>query len=94
LKGLIVSHGKDPVTFAWDGIIHHMPVESPKRFVASNGAGDALFSGVIHALLQDKPLLQAVVFGLKLARLTMEVASAINPEVAQYAREEERSVSV
>ena len=94
LNGIIVSHGKDPVTLAWENIIQHMPVESPKRFVSSNGAGDALFSGAIHSLLQGKPLPQAVIFGLKLASLTMEVASAINPKVAQYASEEERSVRV
>lgn len=91
LKELVVSNGKHPITFTQDGNILQLPIETPRKVVSSNGAGDALFSGIIHQYRQGKDLLQAVTFGLKLARLTMEVSSAINPDISQYASDAERS---
>lgn len=85
LKEIVVSSGKHPITYTFGGSIQQLLVETPRKVVSSNGAGDALFSGIIHQYLRGKNMQEAVSFGLKLASLTMEVASAIHPEVSQYA---------
>lgn len=59
--------------------IHEIPIETSSKLVDVNGAGDSLVGGFIFAYLSGLPLLQAVRFGLRAARLTSESTHSVSP---------------
>ena len=49
---------------------------NPVKMIDSTGAGDSFFSGVVSALVQNKPLEEAVKFGSEVAAYTIQSAES------------------
>lgn len=86
LNNIIVSNGANNIYYGLNGkeiYCHH--VHKINKFKNTTGCGDALFSGAIHCLSLGKSLKSGVVFGDKLAALTLNSEAATSEEVKKYA---------
>lgn len=80
-KHIIVTHRENPITYNIDKSVYQTFIYETRHKVSSIGCGDALLSGTLFGLLQDKSLHDAINLGKKAASLTMEVATACHPDM-------------
>lgn len=86
LNNIIVSNGANDIYYGLNGNeINRYHVHRIKKFKNTTGCGDALFSGAIHYLSLGKSLKSGVMFGNKLAALTLNSEAATSEEVKKYA---------
>jgi len=88
LKTIVVTGGKDAITYNIDKRIYQTLVFEPKLIVSSVGAGDALLSGILYGLSSGKSMHEALNYGKKCASFTMEVEEATNPLLTSAVLEE------
>jgi pseudouridine kinase len=81
VKNIIITSGKDSIYYNIHNEIYDIKVLEPKKIISSNGAGDALFSGVIYKYASSS-FHQAIEFGKVLAAKTLEVHSACNKDIS------------
>ena len=81
VSNVIITDGCSPITIGHDKIVEKIPVERMNDIVSSNGAGDALFAGVLHGIHNNMNLKDSVEFGKKLSNITLQCSSAVNPEL-------------
>jgi pseudouridine kinase len=81
VKKVIVTNGKNPITYNIDKSIYQTFIFEARKLVSSIGCGDAMFSGTIYGLLKGKTIHEAINYGKKAASFTMEVSSACHPEL-------------
>ncbi|MEK9181726.1 MAG: PfkB family carbohydrate kinase [Patescibacteria group bacterium] len=62
-KGSIIFDGKKKIK---------IPAILPKKVLDTTGAGDAYCAGLIYSLWQEKSLIEACVFGAKIAARNVE----------------------
>jgi pseudouridine kinase len=70
-EGLLVSHKGKP---------RHLPA-LPAWVVDVTGAGDSLVAGTLCGLLQGQEIVEAVVLGLRLAKLTVETDGSVRQDL-------------
>ena len=58
-----------------------VPVKTPDMTNA-NGAGDAMFAGIVYCWLQGLNLLDTIRFAMSAAGLTMSHSATINPDMS------------
>jgi len=62
--------------------IEDLPVEKATHIVSECGAGDALFAGVLHEMIEKgKNLGASVKFGAMLSKATLQVSTTVNPDI-------------
>lgn len=83
VQNVVLTDGSAPITIGTQGKTDRIMIQRAKEIVSSNGAGDALFAGVLHGLHQDMPLSEAVEFGKKMSYYTLASTSAVNPEIGR-----------
>lgn len=83
VKNVVISNGSRPITFGNKDSIEERKVIPVKKIVSENGAGDALFSGILHALHQGKSLKEAVAFGSLVSERTLSYPGACNPDIGK-----------
>jgi len=88
VKHVVVTNGKDAITYNTEGRIYQTLIFEPSEIKSSAGAGDALLSGIIYGLNHGKSMHEAVNLGKKAASLTMEVDQACNPLLSKVLIEE------
>lgn len=88
LKHVIVTNSTEPITYNIERRIYQTLIFESTQIKTSIGAGDALLSGIIYGLSQNKNLHEAVNYGKKAASLTMEVSEANNPRISRKILEE------
>lgn len=81
LKTCLISSSNEPITYNIGKDIYQSIPHKTNDIKSTLGAGDALFSGVIVYLLQNKNMHDAVNFGKLVASKTLEVAQASNKEI-------------
>ena len=81
LKNLVISQGSSDVLYLDNGIKKKKEVQIIKDIKNTTGCGDALFSGIIHSLINDKSLDKGVELGIKMAYLTLLSDSAVSLEI-------------
>lgn len=88
VKNVVITDGSNPITIGYENMIKQIPVTKVEHVVSSNGAGDALFAGILHELHQGKTLEEAIDFGKKISTLTLESSSAVNPNLFELLQQE------
>lgn len=88
LKHAIVTNGSEAITYNIERRIYQTLVFEPNIIVSSNGAGDALLSGIIFGISEQKSMHEALNYGKKAASFTMEVRQACNPQLSRKIIEE------
>jgi len=88
LKHVIVTSGKEAITYNIEKRIYQTLVFDPQKIVSSIGAGDALLSGIIYGLCHEKSMHEALNYGKKAASYTMEVRQACHPHLSRKIIEE------
>ncbi len=81
VENVIISQGKEAIYYNILEEVFHTKVLKPKKIISSNGAGDALFSGIIYKY-NSTSFQQALEFGKVLAAKTLEVHSACNKDIS------------
>jgi pseudouridine kinase len=81
LKGAVVTKGaSDIVAFSDQGNhISHPPATA--EIIDVTGAGDALAAGTLDAVLNGKPLGEALLFGIAAARITLASPYSVAPQL-------------
>ena len=83
VKQVYITLGSNGV-YCSDGTFNqHLPA-IPTHVVNTTGAGDAFMAGVVHALLQEMPLLDCAQVGLRAARATLLSQQTVNPDINKY----------
>jgi pseudouridine kinase len=83
VKNCVVSSQKEPITYNIDNSVYQSITHKTKDIKSTIGAGDALFSGIILYLLNNKNMHEAVNFGKIVASKTLEVYEANNKEIVE-----------
>lgn len=86
VKNVVISNGPRPITFGDKNSIEQRKIVPRKNIVSENGAGDALFSGILHRLHQGKSLKEAVAFGSLVSEKTLSYSGACNPDICELVR--------
>lgn len=89
VSNVIITDGSGPITIGSNHTVEVIPVSKAENVVSSNGAGDALFAGVLHGLYNSMSLKDSVEFGKKMSLLTLQSPKAVNPEVSNLVTQEE-----
>ncbi len=89
-KNVVLSNGKAPIIIGTEGKVEEIPVVSNPNVVSVNGAGDALFAGIVHELSLNKTLEEAVSFGNKMAFYTLLSDTAIQKDIYNLMEKEEK----
>lgn len=77
IKSMIVTMGEKGAVYYQKSMaeaVYHKV--NPVKMIDSTGAGDSFFSGVVSALVQNKPLEEAVKFGSEVAAYTIQSAES------------------
>lgn len=84
LQHVIITDGEHGVT----SYSHHQKVfvpAIPAKVVDTTGAGDAFASGLINALVADKPLKEAIIEGINWSTIAVQTASSVpGKELKKY----------
>lgn len=86
VKNVVISNGPRPITFGNKDSIEQRKVVPRKDIASENGAGDALFSGILHSLHQGKSLKEAVAFGSLVSERTLNYPGACNPDIGKLVK--------
>ena len=81
VKNCVVSSSREPITYNIEQNIYQSITHKTRHIKSTLGAGDALFSGIIFYLLNNKNMHEAVNFGKIVASKTLEVYEACNKEI-------------
>ncbi len=81
VQNLVISQGSNDILYLDNGIKKSKEVNVIKNIKNTTGCGDALFSGVLHALINDKTLDEGILLGTKMAYLTLLSNSAVSLEI-------------
>lgn len=88
VKNVIITDGSGPITVGYNNTVEMIPVKKVENVVSSNGAGDALFAGVLHGLHNDMNFKDSIEFGKKLSEMTLQSSMAVNPRISKLVSEE------
>ncbi len=86
VKNVVISNGPRPITYGNKSGIDQRKIIPRKDIASENGAGDALFSGILHVLNQGKSLKEAVSFGTLVSERTLSCPKACNPEIGRLVK--------
>jgi len=82
VKNVVISNGSNPIVYGNASRIEDLPVEKATHIVSECGAGDALFAGVLHEMIEKgKNLGASVKFGAMLSKATLQVSTTVNPDI-------------
>lgn len=79
----VISYGDQPVAVLEAGTIEKLEVASIDKVADVTGAGDALVGASLFALTQGRELAEAVTYGIKAARATIQIRGAVCNDLAQ-----------
>ncbi|WP_416149134.1 carbohydrate kinase [Salipaludibacillus sp. HK11] len=77
VKNVIVTNGKNGVTFKTEMGEHGSLAALPVSVKDVTGAGDAFAAGVIYGLYHELPLREACKYGIQLAKFTIETDESV-----------------
>ena len=81
VKNIVMTNGPKAITIGHDGIVEEVNIYPLTEIVSASGAGDSLFAGVLHGLEHGMTLKEAVLFGDKVAKITLMSKSAVNKDL-------------
>ena len=82
VKQVIISQGNQPIYIGEQNHIEAISIPKVKHIVNTSGAGDGLFAGVLHYLYQNKPLKDAVEFGIKVSQMILQSSTSTSKNIS------------
>jgi pseudouridine kinase len=83
-KNVVITDGpKGAVIGSQDGIFR-VPGPEVRTIVSTNGAGDAMFAGVVYCLFKGRSLKEGAELGTKLSAFVLKTQDATSPDVSRY----------
>lgn len=79
----VISEGSKPIYISDNGKIDVVNVPPVDGIVNTSGSGDGLFAGILHLLYQDRPLKEAVEFGIKVSQQILKSPISTDPDIAK-----------
>ncbi len=82
-KNVVITEGPGPVIIGENNDVVFITPKPLDKIVNANGAGDALFSGLIHGLIKDKSLVESTAFGIKVSQATLMSEESIDKNIGR-----------
>ena len=86
IKNAVISRGSDSILYLENSKKGEIKIEKVSNFVNTTGCGDALFSGIIDKLNENKSLKEGIEFGIKLSNLTLQDEKACSEKIKIYSK--------
>lgn len=80
-KNVVITEGPGPVIIGENNDVVYITPKPLEKIVNANGAGDSLFAGLIHGLINNKSLVESVAFGIKVSQKTLMSNESVNKDI-------------
>lgn len=81
LQKIIITHGGDDLWYLDQGRFDKIIIPPVDEIKNVTGAGDALLAGVVKCLVENKPFIEAINFGIKVSQLTLKSEKTVNSAI-------------
>jgi pseudouridine kinase len=81
VKNVVITQGANSVWYGNEKGIDQVPVIPAAKVVSTNGAGDAMFAGIVDKINAGKSLREAIEFGMKLSSLKLLSSKAVSEKI-------------
>ena len=86
VKSIIISRGSSSILYLDNFQKGEIKIKKVDNFINTTGCGDALFSGIIDKLCENKSLKESIEFGIKLSLLTLQDEKACSEKIKIYSK--------
>ena len=81
VKNVVITDGGKPVIIGENNEVVFVTPKPIEKIISASGAGDSLFAGVIHGLINGASLVESVAFGIKVSQMTLMVEESVNKDI-------------
>ena len=81
VKNVVITDGGKPVIIGENNEVVFVTPKPIEKIISASGAGDSLFAGLIHGLINGASLVESVAFGIKVSQKTLMVEESVNKDI-------------
>ncbi len=81
VKNVVITDGGKPVIIGENNEVVFVTPKPIEKIISASGAGDSLFAGLIHGLINGASLVESVAFGIKVSQMTLMVEESVNKDI-------------
>lgn len=81
VKNVVITDGGKPVIIGKNNEVVFITPKPIEKIISASGAGDSLFAGLIHGLINGASLVESVAFGIKVSQMTLMVEESVNKDI-------------
>ena len=81
VKNVVITDGGKPVIIGENNEVVFITPKPIEKIISASGAGDSLFAGLIHGLINGASLVESVAFGIKVSQMTLMVEESVNKDI-------------
>lgn len=81
VKNVVITDGGKPVIIGENNEVVFVTPKPIEKIISASGAGDSLFAGLIHGLINGASLVESVAFGIKVSQMTLLVEESVNKDI-------------
>ena len=81
VKNVVITDGGKPVIIGENNEVVFITPKPIEKKISASGAGDSLFAGLIHGLINGASLVESVAFGIKVSQMTLMVEESVNKDI-------------
>lgn len=81
VKNVVITDGGKPVIIGENKEVVFITPKPIEKIISASGAGDSLFAGLIHGLINGASLVESVAFGIKVSQMTLMVEESVNKDI-------------
>ena len=81
VKNVVITDGGKPVIIGENNEVVFVTPKPIEKIISASGAGDSLFAGLIHGLINGASLVESVAFGTKVSQMTLMVEESVNKDI-------------
>ena len=81
VNNVVITDGGKPVIIGENKEVVFITPKPIEKIISASGAGDSLFAGLIHGLINGASLVESVAFGIKVSQMTLMVEESVNKDI-------------
>ena len=81
VENVVITDGGKPVIIGENNEVVFVTPKPIEKIISASGAGDSLFAGLIHGLINGASLVESVAFGIKVSQMTLMVEESVNKDI-------------
>ena len=81
VKNVVITDGGKPVIIGENNEVVFVTPKPIEKIISASGAGDSLFAGLIHGLINGASLVESVAFGIKVSQMTLMLEESVNKDI-------------